>query len=143
MADEHLSESQLRQMERMTSDTFICDVVGVRLTQFDAGRVTVELTLTDRHLNGVGICQGGVILSIADYALAVASNYTEDPVVSVEISASFCRSVSTGKIIAKAKELVRTRSTSVGEVSVSDEDGNILALVRGRGYVLKSRSKER
>ena len=56
MADEHLSESQLRQMERMTSDTFICDVVGVRLTQFDAGRATVELTLTDRHLNGVGIC---------------------------------------------------------------------------------------
>ena len=79
-------------------------------------------------------------MSIADYALAVASNYMEEPVVSVEISASFCRSVSAGKIIAKAKEIVRTRSASVGEVLVSDEDGNILALVRGRGYVLKSRS---
>lgn len=140
MANEHLSESQLRQLERMTSDTFICDVVGVKLTDFDVGRATAELTLTDRHLNGVGICQGGVILSISDYALAVASNYMEEPVVSVEISASFCRSVSAGKIIAKAKEIVRTRSASVGEVLVSDEDGNIIALVRGRGYVLKSRS---
>lgn len=140
MANEHLSESQLRQLERMTSDTFICDVVGVKLTDYDVGRATAELTLTDRHLNGVGICQGGVILSIADYALAVASNYMEEPVVSVEISASFCRSVSAGKIIAKAKEIVRTRSASVGEVLVSDEDGNIIALVRGRGYVLKSRS---
>ena len=140
MANEHLSESQLRQLERMTSDMFICDVVGVKLTDFDVGRATAELTLTDRHLNGVGICQGGVILSIADYALAVASNYMEEPVVSVEISASFCRSVSAGKIIAKAKEIVRTRSASVGEVLVSDEDGNIIALVRGRGYVLKSRS---
>ena len=140
MANEHLSESQLRQLERMTSDTFICDVVGVKLTDFDVGRATAELTLTDRHLNGVGICQGGVILSIADYALAVASNYMEEPVVSVEISASFCRSVSAGKIIAKAKDIVRTRSASVGEVLVSDEDGNIIALVRGRGYVLKSRS---
>ncbi len=140
MADEHLSETQLRQLERMKSDTFICDVVGVRLTNLYAGKATAELALTERHLNGVGICQGGVILSIADYALAAACNYTEEPVVSVEISASFCRSISTGKIIAKAKEIVRTRSASVGEVLVSDEDGNILALVRGRGCVLKSRA---
>ena len=117
------SESRQRQMERMQKDRFICDVVGIKLTDAGEGLATAELTLTPMHLNGVGICQGGVLFSIADYALAAAFNYTEDSVLSLDVSISYSRSAKTGKIIARAHETSRTRSTALGDVVVTDEIG--------------------
>ena len=136
----NLSEAQKRQLERMRADRFICDLIGVRLTEVGEGRAVAALTLTDLHMNGVGICQGGVLFSIADYALAAAFNYTEESVVSMDVSISYCKSAKVGmKITAEATETVRTRSTTVGEVTVKDEQGRILCLARGRGYVLQPR----
>ncbi|MBQ9128909.1 MAG: PaaI family thioesterase, partial [Thermoguttaceae bacterium] len=98
-----------------------------------------ELTLRPDHMNGVGVCQGGVLFSIADFAFAAACNYAEEPVLGIEVSISYCKSVKTGKIIAEAKEIARSRSTAVAEMRVTDEAGTLLCVARGRGYVLQSR----
>ena len=132
-------ESRRRQMEIMRKDRFICDVVGISLVNAGDGTATAELTLTPMHLNGVGICQGGVLFSIADYALAAAFNYMDDPVLSLDVSINYCRSTKSGKIIANARETARTRSTTLGEAVVTDERGTVLAYVHGRGYILKDR----
>lgn len=138
--DENIAvDARIRQMERMQSDRFICEMVGIKLTAAGEGTATAELLLTPMHLNGVGICQGGVLFSIADYALAAAFNYTADSVVSQDVSICYCRSAKSGKIIAKATETVRTHSTTLGDVVVMDEVGNVLAHARGRGYILRKR----
>ena len=134
-----LTDVRRRQLERMQADRFICDMVGIKLTEAGEGTATAELTLTPMHLNGVGICQGGVLFSIADYALAAAFNYTDESVVSQDVSVCYCKSVKSGKIIARAKETLRTRSTTLGDAVVTDENGVILAHVRGRGFILKPR----
>ncbi len=137
---ESLPEAQRRQLDRMRADKFICELIGIKLVEVGEGSATAELTLTPMHLNGVGICQGGVLFSIADYALAAAFNYTEDSVVSQDVSISYCKAAKAGtRIIATAKETVRTRSTTLGDVVVTDETGKTLACLRGRGYVLKAR----
>ncbi len=127
------------QLKRMQDDRFICDLVGIKLTSAGNGTATAELVLTPMHLNGVGICQGGVLFSLADYALAAAFNYTEDSVLSLDVSISYCKSVKSGRIIASARETARTRSTALGDVVVTDENGAVLAFARGRGFVLKPR----
>lgn len=128
-----------RQLERMRADKFVCDVVGVRLTEVGVGTARAELTLRPDHMNGVNICQGGVLFTLADFAIASACNYTEAPVVVGEMSISFCKSAKTGKIIAEAREISRSRSTTVGEATVRDESGKVLCVARARGFVLQPR----
>lgn len=137
---ESLPEAQRKQLERMTADKFICDLIGIRLTSVGNGSATAELTVTPMHLNGVDICQGGALFSLADYALAAAFNYTDESVVSLDVSISYCKSAKSGtRLVAEAKETVRTRSTTVGEVVVKDQDGRIICLARGRGFVIQTR----
>ena len=137
---ESLPEAQRKQLERMTADKFICDLIGIRLTSVGNGSATAELTVTPMHLNGVDICQGGALFSLADYALAAAFNYTDESVVSLDVSISYCKPAKSGtRLVAEAKETVRTRSTTVGEVVVKDQDGRIICLARGRGFVIQTR----
>ncbi len=128
-----------KQRERMLADKFICGVLGAELTETGVGTARAELILRSEHMNGVGVCQGGVLFSLADFAFAAACNYAEEPVVGIEASISYCKSVKTGKIIAEAKEIARTRTTAVAEMRVTDEAGTLLCVARGRGYVLQNR----
>lgn len=128
-----------KQRERMLADKFICNLLGVELVDVGVGTARAELTLRPEHMNGVGVCQGGVLFSIADFAFAAACNYAEEPVLGIEVSISYCKSVKTGKIIAEAKEISRSRSTTVAEMRVTDEAGTLLCVARGRGYVLQAR----
>ncbi len=125
-----------KQLERMLADRFICQTVGVKLVEAGVGRAVAELTIGPEHMNGLGVCQGGVLFSLADYAWAAATNYDE-AVVSLDAFVSFCKSSTSGKLIAEARETSRSRSTTVGDVEVRDEEGRTICLVRARGYILR------
>lgn len=132
-----LAESHKRQLDLMLADKFICNVVGVKLTEVGVGSAKAELELRPEHMNGLGICQGGVLFSLADYAMAAASNYSEESVVSLDVSISYCKSVSSGRLVAEARETDRTRSTTIGDVVVKDDQGRVICIGRSRGYVLR------
>lgn len=126
------------QIERMKKDRFICDLIGIELIEAGKGRAIATLDLRPDHLNGVGIVQGGVLFSLADYAFAAAANYAEE-VVGIETSISFLQSVKTGKIKADAVEISRTGRFTACQVRVTDDTDRLLAIFTGRGYVLKKR----
>jgi acyl-CoA thioesterase len=128
-----------RQRERMEADKFVCGVLGVELLEAGVGTARAALTVRPEHMNGVGVCQGGVLFSLADFAFAAACNYAEEPVIGIEVSISYCKTVKSGKIVAEATEVSRTRSTTLAEVRVTDEAGTLLCVARGRGYVLQAR----
>ena len=48
--------------------------LGMELGEMDEGRATLTLTVAPHHLNGHGICHGGVIFALADSAFAFACN---------------------------------------------------------------------
>lgn len=132
MSSEQVSNAQ---MERMKKDRFICELIGIQLTEARPGYAKASLELRPDHLNGVGIVQGGVLYSIADYAFAAAANYAE-PVVGIETTVSFLKSVRTGTITAEAVEVARSRRFANCRVEVTDEKGRLLAVFSGRGYLL-------
>jgi len=134
-----LDDARRRQMERMLADKFICGLVGIKLIEAGEGSACAELELRDEHMNGLGICQGGVLFSLSDYALAAAFNYKSEPVASLNVSIEFCRSVSSGVLRAEAVETFRSRKTTLGDVVVKNDQGEIICHARGRGYVLQSR----
>ena len=123
------------QIERMKKDRFLCELIGVELVEVGVGHARARLALRPDHLNGVGIVQGGVLYSIADYAFAAAANYA-DPVVGIETTISFVKSVKSGVITAEATEIARSRRFSRCRVEVTDDAGRLLAVFSGCGYLL-------
>ncbi len=48
---------------------------GMTIEEAAPGRSLISLVLTDRHRNAVGGVMGGVVLTMADFACAVATHY--------------------------------------------------------------------
>ena len=129
--------SREEHLSRMRKDRFVCDMLGVKLTDAGIGYAKAELTLNELHLNGVGIVQGGVLFTLADYTFAAACNYSQEAVVGIETSVSFLKSSRTGTIYAEAHEISRTKRFSVCSVQVTDENNNLLIQFMGRGYIIQ------
>ncbi len=47
--------------DRLNNDDQFARSIGAQLTEVRQGYAVASLTITPRHLNGAGVCQGGVI----------------------------------------------------------------------------------
>ena len=120
-------------VDLMTADKFV-EYCGITLDEIGPGYAKTSVTIDSRHLNGAGIIQGGVLFTLADYALASAANSREKVSVSIETSMSFIKGVSAGKVIATASEVTCGRTLARYEVPVTTEDGTLIALLHGTVY---------
>ncbi|MBR4683922.1 MAG: hotdog fold thioesterase [Spirochaetia bacterium] len=117
----------------MKADKFV-DLCGITLDEIGPGYAKTSVEIQPQHLNGAGIIQGGVLFTLADYALASAANSREKVSVSIETSMSFIKGVSTGKVFAVAKEVSCGRTLARYNVPVTTEDGTLIALLHGTVY---------
>ncbi len=117
-------------VDLMTADKFV-EFCGITLDEIGPGYARTSVTIDNRHLNGAGIIQGGVLFTLADYALASAANSREKVSVSIETSMSFIKGVSSGKVIAIAKEVTCGRTLARYDVPVTTEDGTLIAMLHG------------
>lgn len=132
------NSEQNQQFKRMLADKFVCQTVGIKLLEVSPGKSKAQIEIGPSHLNGVGICQGGVLFTLADYVLAAASNYNEEAVVSLDVSISFCKAAKIGDLLmAEGIEVSRSRSTVVGDATIRNKQGQTIALARGRGFILQ------
>ena len=120
-------------IDLMTADKFV-EFCGITLDEIGPGYAKTSVTIDNRHLNGAGIIQGGVLFTLADYALASAANSREKVSVSIETSMSFIKGVSTGKVFATAKEVSVGRTLARYDVPVTTEDGTLIAMLHGTVY---------
>ena len=120
-------------IDLMTADKFV-EFCGITLDEIGPGYAKTSVTIDNRHLNGAGIIQGGVLFTLADYALASAANSREKVSVSIETSMSFIKGVSTGKVFAVAKEVSCGRTLARYDVPVTTGDGTLIAMLHGTVY---------
>jgi acyl-CoA thioesterase len=108
---------------------------GMRIVEAAVGTGRVELTVEPRHLNAVGILQGGAVFTLADLAFAVAANSHGVVAVACQADISFLKAVTSGTLTASAEEISRTRHLSTCLVRVTDESGELVALFKGVAYI--------
>ena len=119
---------------RLAQDRFAAEN-GIVLLDVSAGAATAQLEIGPRHLNGVGIVQGGAIFTLADFAFAAAANSHGAVAVGIETSVSFLKAVSGGVLVAEAREESVNRRLSTVLVRVADEQGDLVALFKGTAYL--------
>lgn len=93
-----------------------------------------SLTLTDRHKNAMGGVMGGVHFTLADFAFAVASNQNGERTVALNTDISYIGAVKGSRLIAEAKLIKNGRSACFYIVDVTDDLGNLVAVVKCSGF---------
>jgi len=108
---------------------------GMRLVALRPGLAKTALAIEDRHLNSVGIVQGGAIFTLADLAFAMACNSAGRVAVAVNTNLSFLKATRTGNLYAEATEVSRSRKISTCTVRVTNDAGELVALFQGTAYI--------
>lgn len=119
----------------LTNDSF-SQWMGVSSISIGLGQCTLQADITKEMLNGFHIAHGGISYSLADSALAFASNSYGVKCVSIETSISHTRPTQLGETLtAIAKELHRGRKTGIYEVTVSNQLNKPIAFFKGTVHV--------
>jgi acyl-CoA thioesterase len=108
---------------------------GIRIIEVRTGFARTEMTVEPRHLNAVGILQGGALFTLADLAFALACNSHGVLAVGCQADVTYFRAVRSGRLTAVAEEIARTRTLSTCLIRVTGEDGQLVALFKGVAYI--------
>ena len=120
--------------EFFTSRDLFARHCGIELLEVGEGRARARMTLTDDHLNGVGIAHGGAIFTLADLAFAAASNSHGTVAVAINASISYMKATTTGVLIAEAEEVACHPRLGSYTIRVTDDTGELVALFQGMTY---------
>jgi acyl-CoA thioesterase len=109
--------------------------LGIEIVSVGVGSCQLQMTVRKEMLNGFAIAHGGITYSLADSALAFASNSHGQKSVSVETSISHTAPCKEGDVLlATAKELSLSNKIGVYEVSVVNQENKVVALFKGTVY---------
>jgi len=108
--------------------------IGAEVVEAKPGYAVAEMKITENHMNGLSLVQGGAIFTLADYAFAAASNCGGNITLGINACISYLKSPQGSRLTAVAKEVHSGRKISHYEVEVTDENGEPVALVHITGY---------
>jgi acyl-CoA thioesterase len=132
MQENDLTEKVVSKM--FDSDWF-SQWLGIERVNISKGSCVLKMTVRKEMLNGFGIAHGGITYSLADSALAFASNSHGRMAVSVETSISHTAQLKEGDVItATAEEINLTNKIGVYQVRVKNQKDEIVALFKGTVY---------
>ncbi len=149
-----MSEAQYRDLasgldpqtlaERVRDGMFANDQASKGLgMSFDAiapGYAKMRMTVREDMLNGFRICHGGFITTLADSAFAFACNSYNEQTVASGVALDFMAPGRPGDVlIAEAREIFLAGRTGVYDITVTNDRGELLAVMRGKSYRIKGR----
>jgi acyl-CoA thioesterase len=109
--------------------------LGVELVAIRPRACTLRMRVREDMVNGFGVSHGGIVYSLADSALAFASNTNGHVTVSVDNAISYPVSVQVGDdLIAVAEEESAGARLAFYRVTVARQDGTCVALFKGTVY---------
>lgn len=112
--------------------------IGARLTVVEDGRAEATLTVGPEHINGAGVCQGGVMYTLADLAFAAVANCHGTLSLGVSNTITFTQSAQLGDTLtAECRERVNHHRLPYCDIAVRNQRGETLALMTGLAYRMR------
>ena len=103
------------------TDRFV-EMCGVQIVECREGYARCEVTIADKHLNGINAVQGGLLFTIADFSAAVAAFTLGRVALSINADISFFRNCNSGTLIAEATVISATNNLGTCSVDVVCND---------------------
>lgn len=108
---------------------------GCRITEVDEHHAVAEMTVTNSHLNGGNVCQGGALFTLADLAIAALMNHGGQLTFGISNNIMFVSSAHEGdRLRAEAVCVCDHHKIPSMEVRVTNQEGRLICHVTGMGY---------
>ncbi len=110
----------------------ICELLGYRLTEVEAGHAVFEITAGERHYNPIGVVHGGIAMTLLDSAMGCAVQ-TRMPAgggyTTLEAKTNLVRAITaeTGPLRAIGKVLHAGKRIATAEGRLEDRAGKLYA----------------
>ncbi|MDG1476946.1 MAG: hotdog fold thioesterase [Vicingaceae bacterium] len=109
--------------------------LGIDIVKVKEGFCELKMTVREEMTNGFKIAHGGITYSLADSALAFASNSHGRKSVSIETSISHTKQCLVGdEITAKAIEKSISNKIAIYEITITNQKEETVALFKGTVY---------
>lgn len=106
--------------------------LGIKTLESGDGHCICELTVQERHLNRQGAGHGGILFTLADSAMAIASNSGAVTAVASQASINYLAAAKLGdRLVATASHAGGLGKSRIFDVTVTNGDGGVLAIFRG------------
>ena len=108
---------------------------GCQITEVDEHHAVAMMTVTEAHLNGGDVCQGGALFTLADLAVAALMNSGGQLTFGISNSLMFVSSARLGDTLrAEAVHVANHHKIPAVEVTVTNQEGRVICHVTGMGY---------
>jgi uncharacterized protein (TIGR00369 family) len=114
--------------------------MGIRLVETADGYARFRMPLRREYLQGVGAVQGGLIVAMADEAIAHAMMTQLSPaegLTTIELKSNFLAGVTTGELTATATVFKKGQSLIIGDCLVTDDKDKNICRVSATFLLLK------
>jgi acyl-CoA thioesterase len=112
--------------------------LGMAITEIAPGAATLTMPVSETMVNGHGLCHGGYIFTLADSAFAFACNSHNQRAVAQHCAITFLTPGKLGDVLmARCREVSRAERSGVYDVTVTRQDGEVIAEFRGLSRTLK------
>jgi acyl-CoA thioesterase len=120
----------------MMAADYFSQWLGIEILEAKEGLSKLQMTVRKEMLNGFGIAHGGITYSLADSALAFASNSHGQKAVSIETSISHTNPLKENDIIiAEACEEKCSNKIGIYTIKITNRsDLKVVALFKGTVY---------
>ncbi len=116
--------------------------LGIELLRVEAGTAIARMEIRPFHLNGAGVVHGGAVFSLADFAFAAASNSHGILSLSINANISIVKALQEGVLTAEASELSLNPKLATYMVTVTDQEGDTVAIFQGMVYRKKQKVED-
>lgn len=114
--------------------------LGIEFEAVGPGTARLAMVVQPHMLNGHLTCHGGYITALADTAFAFACNSRNAATVASGLTIEFLApGHKDDRLVADAHEVALKGATGVYDVTVHNQNGTLIAVMRGKSHHLKGR----
>jgi acyl-CoA thioesterase len=112
--------------------------LGMQLDELRPGYARLSMTVAENMANGQEMCHGGLIFTLADSSFGFACNSRNQRAVAASCTIEFLAPAKVGdRLTAECREQALAGRTGVYDSRVTNQKGELIALLRGKSATVK------
>lgn len=121
--------------ELFLTDAYAVKTTGIKIEECNEDYARCSMEIDDRHFNMYGNVMGGAIFTLADYTFGITANTGKPETVSLTSTINFMRGTRGPVLYAEARCVKSGKNICFYEVTITDDENNIIAVAQANGFV--------
>jgi acyl-CoA thioesterase len=136
MSEKEKQQDLVKELKEKEAGEPIAKFLKMKLVELKPGYAKVTMKVAPEHLNFNGLIFGGIIMSLADQAFAYGINSLVTPSIATQFNIQLIAGAKVGDVLtAECRPLKSGRRIGFSEMTVTDQDGKLIAKATGTTVV--------